>query len=210
LTESYSCFIFRATEVARMGDVSFFGGAGAPRSLSRLLCAAAMAGLAMLGCLAGPPSRGQASPVAMSMNPAQIVDESENIVLARVTGVRAEPHPRFQNLNTAVVLLEVIEPLKGSLGAELGFRQYVADIFESKSTLGYRVGEEIVLFLRKPSADGLTSPVGFEQGRFVVWRDTAGNRVVRNGVENAGLFDGIGAASPGLNAAFTGAPTPRR
>jgi hypothetical protein len=156
--------------------------------------------LAVLGCHSSPPARAQMTPVAAPMNLARMVQESENIVLARVTAVRAEPHPQFQNLNTVVVTLNVVEPLKGSLGRELSFRQYVADIFESKSTLGYRVGEEIVLMLRKPSAEGMTSPVGFEQGRFLVQRDAAGNRTVRNSMDNAALFEGIDAASPGLKA----------
>lgn len=168
--------------------------------LIRRAVAAAVLFPAMLGCLAISTPRAQVSPLTTSMNLARMVDESENIVLARVTRVTAEPHPQFQNLNTVVVALEVVEPLKGAPGRELVFRQYVADIFESKSTLGYRIGEEIVLMLRKPSQEGLTSPVGFEQGRFLVERDAAGNRTVRNSMDNAALFDGIDAASPGLKA----------
>jgi len=158
---------------------------------------------AVLGCSAASTPRAQVSPLTTSLNLARMVDESENIVLARVTRVTAEPHPQLQNLNTVVVALEVIEPLKGSPGRELVFRQYVADIFDAKSTLGYRLGEEIVLMLRKPSAEGLTSPVGFEQGRFVAGRDAAGNRTVQNSMDNAGLFEGIDATSPGLKARLT-------
>ena len=156
--------------------------------------------LAALGCHSAPPARAQIAPLTVPMNLARMVDESENVVLARVTAVRAEPHPQYQNLNTIVVTLEVIEPLKGAPGAQLVFRQYNPDILDTKSTLGYRVGEEIALMLRKPSAEGLTSPVGFEQGRFLVERAAAGNRTVRNSMDNAALFDGIDAASPGLKA----------
>jgi hypothetical protein len=134
------------------------------------------------------------------MNLARMVDESENVVLARVASVRVEPHPQYQNLNTVVVTLDVSEPLKGSPGRQLVFRQYNPDLTDSQSTLGYRVGEEIVLMLRQPSAEGLTSPVGFDQGRFLVERDAAGNRTVRNNMDNAALFDGLDAASPGLKA----------
>jgi hypothetical protein len=160
--------------------------------------AAAIVLPATLGCLAGSTPCAQVSPLSTFMNLARMVDESENIALARVARVTAEPHPQFQNLNTVVVALQVIEPLKGAPGRELVFRQYVADSFETKSPLGYRVGEEIVLLLRKPSEEGLTSPVGFEQGRFRVERDAAGRRIVRNGMNNAALFDGIDAYSPGL------------
>jgi hypothetical protein len=156
--------------------------------------------VAVFGCHSAPPARAQMTPLTAPMNLARLVDESENVVLARVTAVRVEPHPQYQNLNTVVVTLEVSESLKGSPAKELVFRQYNPDIIESKSTLGYRVGEEIVLMLRKPSAEGFTSPVGFEQGRFLVERDPAGNRTVRNSMDNAALFDGIDAASPGLKA----------
>jgi hypothetical protein len=153
-----------------------------------------------LGCRSAPPARAQVAPLTAPMNLARMVDESQDIVLARVTAVRNEPHPQYQNLNTIVVTLSVSEALKGSPGRELTFRQYVADIFETQSTLGYRIGEEIVLMLRQPSAEGLTSPVGFEQGRFLVERDAAGNRTVRNSMDNAALFEGLDAASPGLQA----------
>ena len=159
--------------------------------------------LAVLGCRPAPQARAQVTPLSLPMNLARMVEESENIVLARVTAVRAEPHPQLQNLNTVVVTLDVTEPLKGSPAKELVFRQYNPDVFESKSTLGYRIGEEIVLMLRKPSAEGMTSPVGFEQGRFLVERDAAGNRTVRNSTDNAALFDGIDAASPGLRPRLT-------
>jgi hypothetical protein len=74
------------------------------------------------------------------MNLARMVDESQNVVLARVAAVRAEPHPQYQNLNTVVVTLEVIESLKGSPGEHLVFRQYNPDTLNAQSLLGYRVG----------------------------------------------------------------------
>ena len=188
-----------------------FASRGAPwrRSVSSCLppgrraASLALALLATLGCPAAVPLRAQVStPLTVPMNLARMVDESENVVLARVSALHAEPHPQFQNLNTVVVTLEIIEPLKGSPGNQLVFRQYAPGFgaIGGKSMLGYAVGQEIVLLLRKPSAEGMTSPVGFEQGSFLVARDAAGNRSVRNGMDNAALFDGIDASSPGLKA----------
>jgi hypothetical protein len=131
---------------------------------------------------------------------ARMVDEAENVVLARVTSVTAEKHPDYGNLDTVLVTLQVIEPLKGSPGATLTFRQFVFDVTDLNTKLDYRIGEEVVVMLRKPSAIGLTSPVGLEQGRFRVERDAAGNRVVRNGSDNAGLFGTVDQTSPGLRA----------
>lgn len=180
------------TGKCRVGALHVFS---APRAVLIVLSL-----FAVLGCRSASPVRAQTTPLTVPMNLARMVDESQNVVLAHVAAVRVEPHPQYQNLNTVVVTLEVSEPLKGSPGPQLVFRQYNPDITDSKATLGYRVGEEIVLMLRQPSAEGLTSPVGFDQGRFLVERDAAGNRTVRNTMDNAALFDGVDTSSPGLKA----------
>jgi hypothetical protein len=144
------------------------------------------------------PAAAQQGALTVQVDLARMVDESENVVLARVTNAVAEKHPQFENLDTVVVTLQVIEPLKGAPGATLTFRQYVFDITDSDRKLDYRIGEEVVVMLRRPSQIGLTSPVGLEQGRFRVERDAANNRVVRNGSDNAGLFVTVDQTSPGL------------
>ena len=136
--------------------------------------------------------------LTVPMNLARMVDESENVVLARVTSVVAEPHPQFPNLDTVAVTLEVIDPLKGAPGKQLTFRQFVFDVTDRDSKLGYRIGEEVVVCLRQASSYGLTSPVGFEQGRFRVERDASNNRILRNGDDNAALFDGVEQTVPNL------------
>ena len=93
-----------------------------PPSFRRLLLVVPLL-LAVFGCRSTTPVRAQIAPLSVQMNLARLVDESENVVLARVTAVRAEPHPQYQNLNTVVVTLQVVEPLKGSPGSQLVFRQ---------------------------------------------------------------------------------------
>jgi hypothetical protein len=144
------------------------------------------------------PASAQQGGMTVPLDLARMVDESENVVLARVTDVKAEKHPQLQNLDTVVVTLDIIEPLKGGPGRQYSFRQYVFDIRDRDSKLGYRVGDEVVLLLRRPSAQNLTSPVGFEQGRFRVERDAQGNRFLRNGIDNAALFDGVDKTAPTL------------
>ena len=143
-------------------------------------------------------SAAQEGALTIQVDLARMVDESENVVLARVTNVVAEKHPQYENLDTVLVTLQVIEPLKGTPGATLSFRQYVWDINDRDTKLDYRIGEEVVLMLRRPSQIGLTSPVGLEQGRFRVERDALNNRIVRNGTDNAGLFGTVDQTSPGL------------
>ena len=156
-----------------------------------------LAAVLALACF-GTPARAQQGGLTMQVDLARMVDESENVVLARVTNVVAEKHPDFGNLDTVVVTLQVLDPIKGSPGAVLTFRQYVFDIHDRDTKLGYRAGEEVVVMLRRPSQFGLTSPVGLEQGRFRVERDGLNNRMVRNGSDNAGLFGGVDQTSPGL------------
>jgi hypothetical protein len=45
----------------------------------------------------------------------------------------------------------------------------------------FEVGEELILFLYGDSSRGLTSPVGFGQGKFKVIRDKGGKQHAANG-----------------------------
>ena len=152
----------------------------------------------LMPVLAGTAAAAQQGALTLQLNLAQMVEQSQFVVLGRVTAVKAEPHPQYTNLDTVVVTLQVLDPIKGSPGAELTFRQYVFDVNDRNTKLGYRIGEEVALLLRTPSAQGLTSPVGFEQGRFHVERDSANNRVLRNGTDNAALFSGLDQTAPNL------------
>ncbi len=55
----------------------------------------------------------------------------------------------------------------------------------------YKVGQELVLFLRKESRRGLTSPVGLGQGTFLVHKNGRGNVEVMNLVGNRNLLLGL-------------------
>ena len=53
----------------------------------------------------------------------------------------------------------------------------------------YRVGDEVVLFLnRMNSGTNVTSPVGFYQGAFFVSQMPSGQKMLRNSINNLGLF----------------------
>ncbi len=52
----------------------------------------------------------------------------------------------------------------------------------------FRKGEEVVLFLYGESRSGLTSPVGFGQGKFVVGRDKEGRSMAVNAFGNRSLL----------------------
>jgi hypothetical protein len=161
-------------------------------------CALVSAAVWLLLLCCSIEASAQRGGLTIQLDLARMVDESENVVLARVTGITAEKHPQLENLDTVVVALQVLDPIMGSPGARLTFRQYVFDIHDRDTKLGYRIGEEVVLMLRRPSQYGLTSPVGFEQGRFRVERGASNTRLLRNGMDNAGLFSGVDQSSPRL------------
>ena len=181
-----------------MGKLSPFCRAprGFSESISQTSCFAILVVALALACSA--PALAQQGGMTVPLDLARMVDESENVVLARVTSVKSEKHPDLQNLDTVVVTLDILEPLKGAPGSTYTFRQYVFDVRDRDSKLGYRVGEEVVLLLRPASQYKLTSPVGFDQGRFRVERDAQGNRHLRNGFNNAALFNGAGNTVPNL------------
>jgi hypothetical protein len=59
----------------------------------------------------------------------------------------------------------------------------------------YEVGEEGVYFWSAPGSLGLVAPIGLGQGCFRVKLDAAGERVVVNDLNNAGLFRGLSGSS---------------
>lgn len=158
--------------------------------------------LALLLALASPPgtppAHAQEGARVKALNLVQMVDYAGVIVRGRVLSVRAEKHPELTNLNTIVVTLRVSEVIKGEADSEFTFRQYVWDIRDAGTRLGYKDGEDVLLMLGPASRYGLTAPVGFEQGRFRFRIDAEGNVSIANGWNNLGLMRGVEAASPKL------------
>jgi hypothetical protein len=83
------------------------------------------------------------------------------------------------------VTLDVGRPLKGARAGRLTFKQFGSAEPLPDGALAavagvprYRVGEEVVVFLRGDSSRGFTSPVGLGQGVYRV-RAERGRRTVR-------------------------------
>jgi hypothetical protein len=121
----------------------------------------------------------------------QLTHRATDIVRGTVVSARVEKHPQLSNLDTVVVTLRVRDALKGSASGTYTFRQYLWDVRDRYDAAGYRKGQDVLLLMIAPSAYGLSSPAGMQQGRFRIERDRAGREMAVNGMNNARLFDGL-------------------
>lgn len=121
----------------------------------------------------------------------QLTTEADVIVHGYVTSVELQPHPQLRNLMTLVVTMSVVETYKGPARRTISFRQYVWDLNPQWPAAEYGKGQELLLLLRPVSEYGLTSPVGLEQGRFLISTDRKGHVTAVNGRGNVGLFDSV-------------------
>lgn len=139
----------------------------------------------------GPTAHAQRGAITAPRNLSELVDEAGVILRGQVIAARVEPHPQFSALTTVVVTLRVDETLKGQAGATYTFRQFIWDPRDQQDAAGYAKSGPVLLFLLKPNAQGLSSPVALEQGIFRLKSDASGKLYASNGRNNAGLFNGI-------------------
>lgn len=170
--------------------------------LPRGVAAACLAALLALALI--PAATAQRGARVLQRNLPELVDDAYTIVVGRVTSVRSELHPQFRAIQNVVVTLDVSEVWKGKADKQFTIRLFVDDPIDQKTNLGYRIGQQFLLFMTQPSKYGMSSPAGLEQGRFLIQEDAQGNRSVTNGLNNMGLFRNIErtpAFKAGLNAA---------
>jgi hypothetical protein len=109
-------------------------------------------------------------------------------------------------LDTVVYTLRVDDALKGDFGSGkealvieltmLGSMKAEAEsggaqrLFTLNVNPDLQVGSEYVLFTTRPSAIGLSTTVGLDQGLFRVFATDAGREMTANGLGNRGIFGG--------------------
>lgn len=157
----------------------------------------------LLACVVAAPVWAQRGAFTVPRNLNQLTDRAADIVRGTVVSARVEKHPELTNLDTVVVTLRVRETLKGQAQGTFTFRQYLWDIRDTKDAAGYAKGQEMLLLLIAPSAYGLSSPAGMDQGRFRIERDRSGREMALNGTGNVRLFEGLGAAAEKEGVAFS-------
>ena len=135
---------------------------------------------------------------------ASIVKESGHILVGSVIDVRSGHDP--QGAPATWITLEVSRTLHGPATQRFTFKQFGVAEPLADGTLGrvpgmpeYQVGEEVVLFLRRESGRGFTSPVGLAQGVYRVDREHGAPLVRGSGGPEAldGFLDRVrGLAGP--------------
>jgi hypothetical protein len=137
------------------------------------------------------------------VNLAYLAQRADLIVQGRVIGVSYEGLPGYPHIPTVLVTLEVERMLRGPAGGHYTFRQWIASRRELGGKRGYQVGQRLVLFLLSPSQYGLSGPIGREQGRFHIVRDTRGSEQIANEFGNAGLFRNVSETAEKAGASLT-------
>ncbi|HET6373570.1 MAG TPA: hypothetical protein VFG76_09700 [Candidatus Polarisedimenticolia bacterium] len=137
-----------------------------------------------------------------SVNLEEMVQRADRVFSGRCLGVRVAHDPALDRTVTYVTF-SVQRVVKGDLHGRVRIK--MLGNVDATATPDDRIeglprfqaGEEVVLFLHGDSARGLTSPVGFSQGKFAVVHDKQGRPVAINGMRNEHLFRGISPRAEG-------------
>ena len=124
-----------------------------------------------------------------SLNLAEMTERAERIFSGRCVDVRVELDPQL-GVNVTHVTFAAEHGAKGDVRGSVTIKM-LGDPDGVAGLPVFHEGEEVVLFLYGESASGLTSPVGFGQGKFAVRQDKQGQRVAVNAFANENLFRGL-------------------
>lgn len=132
------------------------------------------------------------------LNIEQLVRDAGTIIDGTVTAIRTGKDPESGLLVTWVTMT-VHESFYGAAKGTVTFKQYggEADGLANypKHLPRYAAGERSILFLTAPSSIGMQSPVGMQQGKFMIVKEGSVKTVVRNMTKNPSLFSGLSAGA---------------
>jgi len=129
---------------------------------------------------------------AIKMNMERMAKQSGRIVEGVVSSSSESSiiGPGGKQVPVMEYTLSVSTSLKGKADGALVVRHIKLPGMSGFPT--YKTGEHLILFLTQESPIGLSAPVGLMQGVFRVQADKKGESVrVVNGINNAGLFEGM-------------------
>ena len=122
---------------------------------------------------------------SLPLNLDEITDSADRIfagVCEKIEEIEKDP---VANLRVVKYTFKVTEALRGVTSDEITFTQWKPTTIDA----GYVIGEKYVIFLYPNSRLGLTSPVGYMQGKFLVEKkgSSRGVELIRNKLNNIGL-----------------------
>jgi hypothetical protein len=130
------------------------------------------------------------------LNLEQMTQHASRILHGRCTSVTASVDPDLHQTVTLVTLVPY-RSMKGAVHGKLtikllGDQTSQAPVSEATEGIpSFEEGEEVVLFLYGDSRSGLTSPVGFGQGKFKILPDKNRKLQAVNGFGNEKLLQGM-------------------
>jgi hypothetical protein len=127
----------------------------------------------------------------MTYNLEEMVEAVDRIFTGKVVSAKEDYISAAGGmLPLTIYTFEVDDVLKGNIGKTLSIKQFGhQSSFGGQRIPRYMQGQVVMLFLHPNSEYGLTSPVGLEQGAFLV-KTIGGVKVsVINGRRNQGLFE---------------------
>jgi len=130
------------------------------------------------------------------LNIEDLAGRADRIFAGRCVDVRESYDPALGQ-HVTYTTFEVSRAVKGGVRGRITIRSLGgADADPSRpdpiaSVPRFRVGEDVVLFLYPDSRNGLTSPVGFGQGKFRIVKDKLGREIALNATGNRTLFRGL-------------------
>ena len=164
------------------------------RRLNQVFASVVVGSLILIGLTLAPPTHATR---VRPLNLDQMTERASRVFSGRCVEVTYTLDPELGR-EVVLVTFEVERAVKGEMGATVQIRVLPADEGRGQGVdgvPGFEPGEEVVLFLYGESAVGLTSPVGFGQGKFTVQEDKSGNRVAINAYGNRNLFKGLSSAA---------------
>ena len=121
----------------------------------------------------------------LPLNLEEITSSADRVFAGTCEKIEEIEKDPISNLRIVKYTFKVTEAVKGVSTGEITFTQWKPTTIKA----GYVIGEKYVIFLYPNSRLGLTSPIGYMQGKFLVEKVGAnrGVELIRNRLNNVGL-----------------------
>ncbi len=122
---------------------------------------------------------------SLPLNLEEITDSADRVFAGVCETIESLEKDPASNLPVVKYTFTVSEAIKGVTTDKITFTQWKPTAVDA----GYEIGQKYVIFLYPDSRLGLTSPVGYMQGKFEVEKkgSNRGSEYIRNKLNNVGL-----------------------